>query len=267
MNIFHSPHVGQSESALAVTLLDHGLASLHEDWQLNQPMPPFSRVYYILAGAGFVESAAGCMALEAGRAYLLPPGLTLKSGQAHGMRQLFFHIACRTIDGYDIFAGSGQMLSLPLLQSPQALALAYQSESPMDAAWMEQQLRADVYRFLALAGLDGRLEAHRSPFLRQVFSCVEEALSSRLTIGDVARALGLSESSLTKRFRSEFGMPLGRYMDDMLFQALIRLLADSTLSIGRIAEQLGFCDQFYLTRFFRARQGMTPREYRSRLRL
>ena len=166
-----------------------------------------------------------------------------------------------------MFAGSGQMLSLPLLQSPQALALAYQSESPMDAAWMEQQLRADVYRFLALAGLDGRLEAHRSPFLRQVFSCVEESLSSRLTIGDVARALGLSESSLTKRFRSEFGMPLGRYMDDMLFQALIRLLADSTLSIGRIAEQLGFCDQFYLTRFFRARQGMTPREYRSRLRL
>ena len=117
MNIFHSPHVGQSESALAVTLLDHGLASLHEDWQLNQPLPPFSRVYYILAGAGFVESAAGRMALEAGRAYLLPPGLTLKSGQACGMRQLFFHIACRTIDGYDIFAGSGQMLSLPLLQS------------------------------------------------------------------------------------------------------------------------------------------------------
>lgn len=267
MNIFHSSQVGQTESALGITLLDHGLASLHEDWQLNQPLPPFSRIYYILAGEGAVESANGSMALQAGKAYLLPAGLTLKSGRAEQMQQLFFHISCRTIDGYDVFAGSGQMLSLPLLQAPQTLAQAYQGKSPADAARMELQLRGDIYRFLALAGLEGRLEAPRSVFLRQVFSCVAESLSSRLTIGDVARALRLSESSLTKRFRKEFGMPLGRYMDDMLFQAMIRLLADPALSIGQIAERLGFCDQFYLARFFRARQGMTPREYRLRLRL
>ena len=34
----------------------------------------------------------------------------------------------------------------------------------------------------------------------------------------------------------------------------------------QIAERLGFCDQFYLSRFFSARMGMPPSEYRARLR-
>jgi AraC-like DNA-binding protein len=40
------------------------------------------------------------------------------------------------------------------------------------------------------------------------------------------------------------------------------LLCETTLPIGEIAEQLGFRDQYYFARFFKAKIGMTPGEYR-----
>ena len=83
-----------------------------------------------------------------------------------------------------------------------------------------------------------------------------------MTVRSLAQALNMSESTLTKRFRAEVGVPLGGYIDDMLLQRARQLLLGTDLTIGQIAEQLCFCDQFYFSRYFRQRQGLTPSEYR-----
>jgi AraC-like DNA-binding protein len=62
-------------------------------------------------------------------------------------------------------------------------------------------------------------------------------------------------------------MTLGRYMDDLLLQRAQQMLLSSEESISRIAEQLGFCDQFYFSRYFRQRLQETPSQYRRRLRM
>ena len=90
-------------------------------------------------------------------------------------------------------------------------------------------------------------------------------LRSSLTIAEIARTLSVSESALTKRFRSEFGMPLGRYIDEMLAQEIASRLLSTQQSVRDISEQLGFCDQFYLSRFFSAHRGMSPSAYRASL--
>ena len=41
-----------------------------------------------------------------------------------------------------------------------------------------------------------------------------------------------------------------------------QLLAMGVLSVGEIAEQLGFGDQFYFCKYFKQRQGMTPSAYK-----
>ena len=44
------------------------------------------------------------------------------------------------------------------------------------------------------------------------------------------------------------------------------LLSDPHLSVTEIAEQLGFADQSYLTRFFRRHTGMSPKAFRAGIR-
>ena len=87
-----------------------------------------------------------------------------------------------------------------------------------------------------------------------------------MTIAEVARRLSMSESALAKRFRREFGAPLGRYIDEMVLQDVIRRLSATEESVGAIAEAMGFCDPFYLSRFFSERVGMSPSAYRAHQR-
>ena len=43
-------------------------------------------------------------------------------------------------------------------------------------------------------------------------------------------------------------------------------LALVLMSVGAIAEAMGFCDPFYLSRFFSERVGMSPSAYRAHQR-
>ena len=104
-----------------------------------------------------------------------------------------------------------------------------------------------------------------SPLLRSLFPIVRASISSRMTARRLAEQLSVSESTLTKRFRAETGLTLGRYLDSMLMQRARELLLTDQ-SIAEIAEQLDFCDQFYFSRFFRQRQGETPSRYRRALK-
>lgn len=51
-------------------------------------------------------------------------------------------------------------------------------------------------------------------------------------------------------------------IEDQLLSEVQVLLNDLTLTVTEIAERLHFPDQSYLTRFFKRRTGMSPREYR-----
>ena len=79
-------------------------------------------------------------------------------------------------------------------------------------------------RSIVESGLEETLLHQPSAFLQAVFRTVQKQLRSSLTIAEIARELSLSESSLTKRFRREFGTPLGRYMDEILAQEIARRL-------------------------------------------
>ena len=75
-----------------------------------------------------------------------------------------------------------------------------------------------------------------------------------------------SVSTLTKRFHAEMEMPLGQYIDAMVFQKAQQLLLFTDLPVAQIAEQLEFCDQAYFSRSFKLHQHETPSQYRRRLK-
>jgi len=79
----------------------------------------------------------------------------------------------------------------------------------------------------------------------------------------LARNLGFSSYSI---FREEFhkvtGLPHTQYQLGIRLDKAKELLCETTLPIGEIADQLGFRDQYYFARFFKAKTGVTASEYR-----
>jgi AraC-like DNA-binding protein len=88
-----------------------------------------------------------------------------------------------------------------------------------------------------------------------------------LSVGQVARAVGLSPAHLHRLFAQSEEQPLAHYIWSERLEACKRLLADpgaASRSVSEIAFGLGFNDAAHFSRAFRARFGTSPREWRAR---
>lgn len=81
---------------------------------------------------------------------------------------------------------------------------------------------------------------------------------------EIARAHGMSASTLRRRWFELVKTTPGRYLLNLRLRTAQRLLAETTLPVGEIAVQAGFQDMFYFSRRFKLETGLTPTKYRRR---
>jgi AraC-like DNA-binding protein len=78
----------------------------------------------------------------------------------------------------------------------------------------------------------------------------------------LAGELGMSLSGFRKRFQQGTGLPPGQYQQQIRLNKAGELLRQTNLSIGTIAEQLGFDNIYYFSRLFKKKTGLSPTEFR-----
>ena len=83
-----------------------------------------------------------------------------------------------------------------------------------------------------------------------------------LSVGDVARKVGLPERTLTRRFRQAIGRSIIQELRRKRLEEAKRLLRTTDRSIADIAAEVGFRSDDYLYRTFKRVFGITPRRYR-----
>lgn len=77
-----------------------------------------------------------------------------------------------------------------------------------------------------------------------------------------ARLCGMSESEFYRAFSAQTGSSPHAYRTSLRMTAAKTLLADSALTVGEIAKEVGYDDPYYFSRLFRSRTGISPRAYR-----
>ena len=85
-----------------------------------------------------------------------------------------------------------------------------------------------------------------------------------LTVENVAGALSVNSSYLSKLFKKEMGRSISEYIRDSKIEIakhMLRHLDDSSL---QIANYLGFSSQSHFIQVFKKQTGMTPEEYRKK---
>jgi AraC-like DNA-binding protein len=88
--------------------------------------------------------------------------------------------------------------------------------------------------------------------------------TDRRSLPSLARKMGVSYASLRNYFPEITGMALSEYRILCRIHHAQRLLADH--NVQETSEQLGFADAFVFSNQFKARTGMSPREYRKTLK-
>ncbi|MBR4750043.1 MAG: helix-turn-helix transcriptional regulator [Abditibacteriota bacterium] len=84
-----------------------------------------------------------------------------------------------------------------------------------------------------------------------------------LTEEELADIAGVSVRTLRKHFTACFGMtPRAWQMEQKLMDISSTLLSHTNITLRELADNYGFCDEFYLSRCFKARFGTSPGRFR-----
>lgn len=105
-----------------------------------------------------------------------------------------------------------------------------------------------------------KLEMH--PVKAQILDAIQAMPLSVVSIKEVAQKINRSERHLSRVFQQHFETSFKSYMQDYRLQKSMKLLAESTLTVKEIMNEVGFGDANHFYALFRRETGMTPGEYR-----
>ena len=86
-------------------------------------------------------------------------------------------------------------------------------------------------------------------------------LAGGATVGDLAAAMGMSDSALTQRCRAVLGASPARAFASYRMDHAAALLSHGGMRVKEVAETLGYADQFHFSRAFKRRHGKPPRRW------
>ena len=94
---------------------------------------------------------------------------------------------------------------------------------------------------------------------------ISENLSRKLTVSDVAAAVGVSKNYLTNVFSASEGVPLMEYINRSKLSYMLVLIRRYSYTLAQAGKQVGFTDVNYISRIFKRYYGMTVTDYKHTL--
>lgn len=94
---------------------------------------------------------------------------------------------------------------------------------------------------------------------------ISENISCRLSVSDVASAIGVSKNYLTNVFSSTEGIPLMEYINRSKLSYMMILIRRYGYTLAQAGKHVGFTDVNYISRIFKRYYGMTVTEYKRSL--
>lgn len=104
---------------------------------------------------------------------------------------------------------------------------------------------------------------HLSSAIRSATLLIRQKATEKISLYDVARHVGLSESYFSRLFRKETGMNFIQYLNAQRVEKAKPLLRYTDEKLADIAQAVGYEDHSYFTRVFKDVTGMLPSEYRT----
>ena len=102
----------------------------------------------------------------------------------------------------------------------------------------------------------------QDPFAAQVEELLGEGLAEKVSVRELASSLGYHEKYLGAKFKKKTGKSPCAYRNERRLSKAEGYLRNTELPIIEIASLVGYDNVSYFNRLFRARNGVTPTEYR-----
>lgn len=245
-----------------------------------------TKVMYVAKGSSWLTYEAGASEVVAGDVVVIPDGYWCAGAPKRSVETLTVYADTDFVLHQALWATPIRQLlaSLNLLDTPteslhvlklgpermQSVAAllstlaALQSSDEQGFTFMARL--ADVFGELstANAATAGRVAGRVATRDRQLVRAVRllhEQLDRQWMIADLADAVALSPSQLTRIFREGLGATPAEYLRRIRVEAMARLLTTTDFAVAEAARQVGWGDLSHASRAFKRHHGVAPSRY------
>lgn len=124
-------------------------------------------------------------------------------------------------------------------------------------------LLVDLARSSAPEGGERGASLNDAELVARFRNHLEGVYRRRRSVGEMVRALGVSETRLRTACRNAAGAAPLKIINDRVMAEARRMLLYSSMTVAETAEALGFDDPAYFSRLFAQTVGVSPRAYRA----
>lgn len=269
---------------------EHYTASLdtHQSKCANQlKNPGILQIGFVEENPLVASGPLGEFLFEENSIFILPPECSLsvhpqKAEQFHRHTVVEFTVSCQFKRANACTPPQGKAVTLPLYIAPSAenseIFKLIRSIACAKTGQYSRSYFEECAEFMLLihklserarqcqAGNDTASPGNRRHCIRAK-AFISENIDRRLTVGDIAKAIGVSKNYLTNVFSSTEGVPLMEYINRSKLSYMMLLIRRYGYTLAQAGKHVGFTDVNYISRIFRRYYGMTVTEYKRSLEL
>lgn len=228
---------------------------------------------YCVNGAGWCRSEGKELAIAPGQLLIVPPGVAHKYGAAQ--RQPWsihwVHVKGRLLLPFlehfgDLRRASSVFVGKDAQSAAlfgEVLELCEQGHSFSELLQAGQALSHLMARLARRARETHTESADTDLRIDQSVDFLELHFERDIDLQTLARLAGLSPSRFSALFKARTGHSPMSYLTRLRLHRAARLLETTTQSVKSISASVGYKDQLYFSRVFRAAHGASPSDYRA----
>lgn len=239
-----------------------------EHWQWETGGDGHFNFWAALSGEGYLSCDGRMYRLRPGMFFVFSPRQSISAAHHAGPRITRFSAHFRPVrEGVEVgavpeFPLPGRMVRSLSVFRRQVDAIMRVAVGRNDEALLEQL----VYDLVAASCGAGAVlpDAALHPKIGDAVRLFRERPGSVRSMDTVAEHLAMSRPHFDREFSRQMGEPPKRFLIQCRMIHARRLLENSCLRIGEIAEKLGYGDIYFFSRQFKRVFGMAPTQYRKR---
>ena len=149
---------------------------------------------------------------------------------------------------------------LPSAEESERLSLAMDSYENAPTLCARMQALYGIIDILLAIGHEKGI--YRNVEIYPLVEYIHSNYMNDITVKDMASIMNMSESNLFSFFKRATGESPVRFLNDYRLSVACGMLCHTDLHIGEVAAAVGVPDQFYFSRIFKSKYGVSPVRYR-----
>lgn len=275
------------------SLLHVDYVKLNHNWNYNNVISPYYRLYYIDDGTGFISDSTDRLTLEPGNLYLIPSFTICNLNCDAYLSQYFIQFFEESPDGISLFNNNRNVMKLSATEIDIMLIKRLFCSNPgrgINRSNNPKVYEKEVY-YKEYQSLNNEMKTHQkfenqgiilqliSRFLSSkdfktnssqsvpskilnTMSYVQLHLDENLTVAQLAKRVNQNQDYFSKQFLIHTGQRPLNYIHEKKIERAQYLIATTNNTFLEIAMNTGFSNLPHFSKIFKQIVSLTPGEYR-----